>query len=161
MAPTLLPGDLLFADPAQAEVLEAGDLAVCAHPFRSLSVVKRVRRVSPSGRLELRGDNPDALSSQDSRGFGLVRAARGRVVLLSRRLDGERAPDLAGLAAAAPPELRRALDDQGLRLAGAPDRFGCEAHLELARTDASLWLTASVSALPWLQAPWFEAWRAP
>lgn len=152
MAPTLLPGDRVYADPAQAALLAEGDLVICAHPFRDLTLVKRVARKSASGRLDVRGDNPDSLASQDSRGFGLLRGARGRVVLVRRLLSGGASP--SRLLARAPEGLARASGESSCRLAGAPDRFGCEAHLELARAPEGVYLTLSAAALPWLSEAW-------
>lgn len=159
MFPTLHPKDLIYADPEGGA--ELGDLVVVAHPFRPIRLVKRLAERSPSGRLQVRGDHPDAFESQDSRGFGALRpdALQGRVVLVRRKVRAVPAPFKA-LAEAAPKALRSALapDGSSLRLAGAKDPRGCEAHLEVAHGSDALWLTTSSAALSWLQAPWLTAW---
>lgn len=158
MVPTLWPGDLIYADP-QSEVAP-GDLVVVQHPFRPLRLVKRLAEQTPSGRLRVLGDNPDATATQDSRGFGPLKppACQGRVVLVRRK--GPAGGDLASLAEAAPQELSRELAGDSLRLAGEVDRYGCEAHLEVAQGEAALWLTASPGGLPWLRAAWLLDWVA-
>jgi nickel-type superoxide dismutase maturation protease len=156
MVPTLWPGDLIYADP-QSEVAP-GDLVVVQHPFRPLRLVKRLEARTPSGRLRVLGDHVDATATQDSRGFGPLKPAalEGRVVLARRKapLGG----DLATLAEVAPEHLRRDLSEDSLRLAGEPDAYGCEAHLEVARGEQALWLTASPGGLPWLSAGWLRSW---
>ncbi|MBL4845580.1 MAG: hypothetical protein JKY65_08650 [Planctomycetes bacterium] len=158
MLPTLKPGDLIYADPQEREP-SPGDLVICRHPFKPLRLVKRLAERSPSGRLRVLGDHRDAWESQDSRGFGLLRpsALEGRVVLVRRRQAPPTA-SLAALAARAPRVLQSALCESSLRLAGALDSYGCEAHLELRPESQGLWLTASVAALPWLQAEWLTTW---
>jgi nickel-type superoxide dismutase maturation protease len=158
MLPTLRPGDLIYADPEQRDP-DSGDLVVCRHPFRPLRLVKRLVERSPSGRLRVLGDHPNAWESQDSRGFGLLKpgALEGRVVLLRRR-ESAQGRCLRSLGDRAPGDLLRTLTATSLRLAGAQDAHGCEAHLELTLDPDGLWLTASASALPWLQATWLTDW---
>jgi nickel-type superoxide dismutase maturation protease len=76
MWPALRPGDWLLVDPvAYRDALPAvGDLVVAADPrHASRLLIKRVRSISADGRLDLRGDAPDA--STDSRTFGLLPAS--------------------------------------------------------------------------------------
>ena len=49
-----------------------GDLVYIRHPFKTdVRIIKRVHS-KVNGLLELRGDNPDSLSTTDSRSFGRV-----------------------------------------------------------------------------------------
>jgi nickel-type superoxide dismutase maturation protease len=73
MAPTLLDGDWLLADPDayRNRSPRAGDLVVVPDPREpSRLLVKRVEQVDPDGWLRLAGDAPAA--STDSRTFGSV-----------------------------------------------------------------------------------------
>ena len=73
MAPTLLQGDWLLADPAafRSRSPRKGELIVVPDPRRpSRLLVKRVESVDPDGWLRLAGDAPQA--STDSRTFGSV-----------------------------------------------------------------------------------------
>ena len=73
MAPTLLDGDWLLADPEayRDRSPDAGELVVVPDPREPMRLlVKRVERVDPDGWLRLAGDAPEA--STDSRTFGPV-----------------------------------------------------------------------------------------
>jgi nickel-type superoxide dismutase maturation protease len=73
MAPTLLPGDWLLADPDafRERGPSIGELVLVPDPReRSRLLVKRVVAVDPEGRLSVAGDHPEA--STDSRTFGAV-----------------------------------------------------------------------------------------
>lgn len=73
MAPTLLDGDWLLADPDafRERSPQVGDLIVVPDPrLHSRLLVKRVQSVDPDGWLRLAGDAPEA--STDSRTFGSV-----------------------------------------------------------------------------------------
>lgn len=70
MAPTLLPGDWLLADPEayRRQPPRVGQLVLVSDPRQPARLlVKRVAAVSADGRLEVRGD---AAASTDSRVFG-------------------------------------------------------------------------------------------
>lgn len=76
MAPTLLPGDWLLADPdAYArQAPRSGQLVLVPDPRdRARLLVKRVAGIDADGQLLLAGDDPDA--STDSRAFGAVTAS--------------------------------------------------------------------------------------
>jgi nickel-type superoxide dismutase maturation protease len=73
MAPTLLPGDWLLADPEayRSRAPREGDLVLVADPrVPQRLLVKRVARVDAGGRLHVAGDAPG--DSTDSRAFGSV-----------------------------------------------------------------------------------------
>jgi nickel-type superoxide dismutase maturation protease len=73
MAPTLLPGDWLLADPEafRQRRPRVGELVLVADPRdRSRLLVKRVVGVDGEGRLSIAGDDPSA--STDSRTFGVL-----------------------------------------------------------------------------------------
>lgn len=81
MGPTLRPGDWLLVDPLayRGGPPAVGDIVVAADPRDAARLlIKRVRGISADGRLDLRGDAPDA--STDSRTFGPLAASavRGR-----------------------------------------------------------------------------------
>ena len=85
MWPTLDNGDTVLVDlrAYKSSKPEIGDLIYSRHPYkRNVHLVKRVFEVSENGSLELRGDNPDILSTTDSRSFGKVPPALvfGRVI---------------------------------------------------------------------------------
>lgn len=73
MDPTLIHGDTVVIHPnAYRKALPAiGDLVFARHPFKTdVRLVKRVHSLDREGLLDLRGDNPDTLSSTDSRSLG-------------------------------------------------------------------------------------------
>jgi nickel-type superoxide dismutase maturation protease len=73
MAPTLLPGDWLLADPEAYRRRSplVGELVLVMDPREATRLlVKRVSAVHSDGRLEVHGD--DAAASTDSRVFGSV-----------------------------------------------------------------------------------------
>ena len=73
MAPSLLPGDWLLADPEAYRLRSprVGELVLVTDPReRSRRLAKRVAAVGADGRLEVRGDAAGA--STDSRVFGSV-----------------------------------------------------------------------------------------
>ncbi len=75
MRPTLLPGDWLLVDPDayRDHAPAVGQLVVLPDPRGAERLlVKRIVGILGDGRLELRGDAPEA--STDSRTFGAVRA---------------------------------------------------------------------------------------
>jgi nickel-type superoxide dismutase maturation protease len=90
MFPTLQDGQIVLADPRayRRRHPQVGDIVLARHPFRSdvPLLLKRITAISADGRFHLRGDNPDALATTDSRSFGpLPRAAlRGRVTAVWR-----------------------------------------------------------------------------
>ena len=50
---------------------QVGDVVLVQHPYEPKNkMIKRVTAVSDDGRYHLRGDNPEATSSTDSRGLG-------------------------------------------------------------------------------------------
>lgn len=68
MLPSLKDGDKVLVRPPKH--LQSGDIVVANHPFRNTTIIKRIREISTSGKLFLRGDNPD--ESTDSRTFGEI-----------------------------------------------------------------------------------------
>jgi nickel-type superoxide dismutase maturation protease len=85
MSPGLRSGDEVLVNPRayRRRPPRAGDVVVARHPWRSdVRLIKRVASVTSSGALVLRGDNPDALASTDSRTLGALplSALEGRVV---------------------------------------------------------------------------------
>ena len=87
MWPHLRPDDRVLVDPRayRGRAPERGDVVVARHPFRTdVRWIKRVASVTPSGALELVGDNPD--ESTDSRTQGLVQPEHlvGRVTSVRR-----------------------------------------------------------------------------
>lgn len=75
MLPTLAPGDHVFVHPRAP--CRPGDIIVARHPLkRDVVVIKRLARVTETGRCVLASDNPD--EGSDSRTFGAV--APGLVV---------------------------------------------------------------------------------
>ena len=68
MEPTLCDGDNVIFEEFQDQRLEVGDVVLCQHPFNSKNIVKRIKSITKSNKLYLRGDNP--LYSSDSRSFG-------------------------------------------------------------------------------------------
>lgn len=73
MAPTLLPGDWLLADPEayRRRAPRVGDLVLVPDPrVPARLLVKRVAGLDADGRLRVAGDAPEA--STDSRTFGGV-----------------------------------------------------------------------------------------
>ena len=73
MLPALQAGDEVLANPRayRHQPPAPGDLVVARHPFRAnVWIIKRVHAVHPSGKVELRGDNPP--ESTDSRALGSV-----------------------------------------------------------------------------------------
>jgi nickel-type superoxide dismutase maturation protease len=76
MAPTLVPGDWLLADPEayRRRHPRVGELVLVPDPREpSRLLVKRVAGVASDGRLEVAGDRAEA--STDSRVFGAVEQA--------------------------------------------------------------------------------------
>lgn len=76
MAPTLLPGDRLLVEAVslRRRPPRVGEVVLAPDPRRpERELVKRVAHVG-GGRVDLRGDAPDA--STDSRAFGSLSAAR-------------------------------------------------------------------------------------
>ena len=82
MEPAFRNGDWLIIDRAacRARSPEVGDVVVVRDPeLATRWLVKRIFRVEPDGRVDVRGDN--AAESRDSRAFGpvAVSAVAGRV----------------------------------------------------------------------------------
>ncbi len=78
MTPTLLPGAVIFFDPAAYDKLppQVGDVVVSRHPFQAeVHIVKRVAEIREDGRYMLHSDNP---AGSDSRGFGSM--PRGHIL---------------------------------------------------------------------------------
>ena len=74
MEPTFREGDVVEVDPDAYAAAPpcVGDVILVRHPFRrDVRLVKRVAQLVPEG-VVLRGDNPDALQTTDSRSFGPV-----------------------------------------------------------------------------------------
>ena len=69
MWPTLKDGDYVEAIQGQAPAV--GDIVVVDHPFKKMTVIKRVKRILQEG-LFIQGDNPDPIASDDSHNFGPV-----------------------------------------------------------------------------------------
>ena len=69
MWPTLNDGDYVEAIQGQTPVV--GDIVVAHHPFKKMTVIKRVKRIMQEG-VFIQGDNPDPNGSDDSHNFGPV-----------------------------------------------------------------------------------------
>tara|TARA_B100001115_G_C15675799_1_gene326545 strand:- start:345 stop:629 length:285 start_codon:yes stop_codon:yes gene_type:complete len=74
MEPTLYDGDNVIFEEFQDQRLRVGDVVLCQHPFSSKNIVKRIKRISKSNKLYVRGDNP--LYSSDSRSFGPLSSSK-------------------------------------------------------------------------------------
>ncbi len=69
MWPTLRDGESVEAE--TGKIPDVGDIVVAKHPWKNLHIVKRVKKILPSGYF-LEGDNPDPTGSEDSHNFGPV-----------------------------------------------------------------------------------------
>ncbi len=79
MLPTLKNGEEVLVK--TGKILQIGDIVVANHPFKqSVIIIKRIEKISTSGKLFLVGDNPS--ESTDSRNFGEISAEEiiGKVV---------------------------------------------------------------------------------
>jgi nickel-type superoxide dismutase maturation protease len=79
MLPTLKNGGEVLVK--TGEKLQIGDIVIANHPFKkSVVIIKRIEKISTSGKLFLVGDNPS--ESTDSRSFGEISAESiiGKVV---------------------------------------------------------------------------------
>lgn len=82
MMPTFRPGDLLLTLPARWRPLRPGTVVVLRDPADATHlIVKRVASVD-GGRVDVRGDNPDA--STDSRHWGPVARTEVTRVVITR-----------------------------------------------------------------------------
>ena len=84
MRPTLENDDVVLVQ--HARKIAVGDIVLADHPFKSsVTILKRVAAVDASGRVELRGDDPDV--SSDSRSFGGIpmKSIRGKAVCRLKR----------------------------------------------------------------------------
>ncbi len=72
MWPTFRDGDSIQAVPGQLP--ELGDIVVAKHPWKTIHIVKRVKKILSDGYF-LEGDNPDPTGSEDSHNFGLIPSA--------------------------------------------------------------------------------------
>ena len=69
MLPCLVHGETVLINP-RYRALKEKDIIVFQHPLQNMTVVKRIYKIHPDGRLDVRGDDPP--ESTDSRHFGLV-----------------------------------------------------------------------------------------
>ena len=72
MWPTFRDGDSIQAVPGQLP--ELGDIVVAKHPWKTIHIVKRVKKILSDGYF-LEGDNPDPTGSEDSPNFGPIPSA--------------------------------------------------------------------------------------
>lgn len=75
MVPTLSAGDEVMVDYRAYGHTQpiAGDIVIARNPSRPEErIVKRITAVTPDGRFQLQGDNPDPTQSTDSRQYGPV-----------------------------------------------------------------------------------------
>jgi nickel-type superoxide dismutase maturation protease len=79
MLPTLKHGEEVIVK--SCETFQIGDIVFAKHPYKkSVKMIKRIEKISTSGKLFLVGDNPS--ESTDSRSFGEISAKEiiGKVV---------------------------------------------------------------------------------
>ena len=70
MEPTFKNGDKLTFEKIMSHTkIGINDIVLCFHPFKKLKMVKRVKSID-NGLYFLKGDNPNVLSTSDSRTFG-------------------------------------------------------------------------------------------
>ena len=75
MAPTLPDGTTVLLDTAAYRHADpqVGDIVLAQHPYEpNNKMIKRITAVTEDGRYFLRGDNPNATETTDSRSFGTV-----------------------------------------------------------------------------------------
>ena len=73
MWPTHKDGDSLEFTMLKDQKLSVGDLVVAPHPLKPrVQIVKRIAEMIGDSKLQLVGDNPDPLASEDSHNFGPV-----------------------------------------------------------------------------------------
>jgi nickel-type superoxide dismutase maturation protease len=83
MLPSLNDGDVVLV--ARSSRVDVGNVVLADHPFKNITVLKRVTAIDRDGRFQLLGDNPD--ESSDSRSFGNIarETIRGKVVCRLKR----------------------------------------------------------------------------
>ena len=71
MIPTLKNGDLVFFKKYNKDkyILQKGDIVIFYHPFKSIRLIKRIKRIEKFS-IEVSGDNKNY--SDDSNLFGLI-----------------------------------------------------------------------------------------
>jgi len=76
MLPTVEPGDIVLIDTKAylKSTPQISDIVLARHPYKDLSIIKRITDITPEGRLILRSDNPQVGS--DSRQFGTISPQR-------------------------------------------------------------------------------------
>jgi len=72
MWPTFRDGDSIQA--VSGQLPELGDIVVAKHPWKTIHIVKRVKKILSEGYF-LEGDNPDPTGSEDSHNFGPIPSA--------------------------------------------------------------------------------------
>ena len=72
MWPTFCDGDSIQA--VSGKLPELGDIVVAKHPWKTIHIVKRVKKILSDGYF-LEGDNPDPTGSEDSHNFGPIPSA--------------------------------------------------------------------------------------
>lgn len=89
MLPTVQIRDIVLVDTKAYNIStpKINDIVLARHPYKDLSIIKRITDITPEGRLVLSSDNPQVGS--DSRQFGTITAQRiiGRVTSCSPHLD--------------------------------------------------------------------------
>lgn len=76
MLPTVKPGDIVLIDTKAylQAIPQIGDIVLARHPYKDLSIIKRITDITLEERLVLSSDNPQAGS--DSRQFGTISKQR-------------------------------------------------------------------------------------
>tara|TARA_Y100001933_G_scaffold201797_1_gene203403 strand:- start:117 stop:467 length:351 start_codon:yes stop_codon:yes gene_type:complete len=83
MIPTLNDGDLVFFKKYNKHkyILQKGDIVIFHHPFKSIQLIKRIKRIEKFS-IEVSGDNKDY--SNDSNLFGLIQKEKIIGIVTSR-----------------------------------------------------------------------------
>jgi len=89
MLPTVQPRDIVLVDTKAYinSTPKLDDIVLARHPYKDLSIIKRITEITPENRLVLSSDNPQVGS--DSRQFGTITIQRliGRVTCRSAFTD--------------------------------------------------------------------------
>ncbi len=89
MLPTVKSGDIVLIDTKAylRSIPKIGDIVLARHPYKDLSIIKRITDITPENRLTLSSDNRQVGS--DSRQFGTISKQRiiGKVTSCSTLIE--------------------------------------------------------------------------